>query len=313
MDLVVVGSVAYDSLETPSGKRDRILGGSASYFSIASSFFTRLGLVAVIGEDFDEYYIRLLEKFSIDLSGLEKKPGKTFHWKGKYEDLNQAITLQTDLNVFESFKPNLPEKYRKAKTLFLANIDPELQMDVVKQVENPRFVACDTMNFWINVKRDELIRTLKSVDLLFINDAEASQLSDIKNIFTAGKWILENGPKAVVIKRGEYGSVIMQGKKIFIFPAFPLEEVVDPTGAGDSFAGGFIGYLHATGDYSFDNMKTALAMGTVMASFTVQDFSVGKLAALSYADVENQYKKLMDYTDLKRIDLGALKSRNGKL
>jgi len=313
MDLVVVGSVAYDSLETPSGKRDRILGGSASYFSIASSFFTRLGLVAVIGEDFDEQYIRLLEKFSIDLGGLEKKPGKTFHWKGKYEDLNQAITLQTDLNVFESFKPNLPEKYRKAKTLFLANIDPELQMDVVKQVENPRFVACDTMNFWINVKRDELIRTLKNVDLLFINDAEASQLSNIQNIFTAGKWILENGPKAVVIKRGEYGSLIMQGKKIFIFPAFPLEEVVDPTGAGDSFAGGFIGYLHATEDYSFENMKTALAMGTVMASFTVQDFSVGRLAALSYAEVENQYNKLMDYTELKRIDLGALKSRNGKL
>jgi sugar/nucleoside kinase (ribokinase family) len=313
MDLVVVGSVAYDSLETPSGKRDRILGGSASYFSIASSFFTRLGLVAVIGEDFDEQYIRLLEKFSVDLSGLEKKPGKTFHWKGKYEDLNQAITLQTDLNVFESFKPNLPEKYRKAKTLFLANIDPELQMDVVKQVENPRFVACDTMNFWIDVKRDELLRTLKSVDLLFINDAEASQLSDIQNIFTAGKWILDNGPKAVVIKRGEYGSVLMQGKKIFIFPAFPLEEVVDPTGAGDSFAGGFMGYLHATGDYSFDNMKTALAMGTVMASFTVQDFSVGRLAALSYAEVENQYNKLMGYTDLKRIDLGALKSRDGKL
>jgi sugar/nucleoside kinase (ribokinase family) len=313
MDLVVVGSVAYDSLETPSGKRDRILGGSASYFSIASSFFTRLGLVAVIGEDFDEQYIRLLEKFSVDLSGLEKKPGKTFHWKGKYEDLNQAITLQTDLNVFESFKPNLPEKYRKAKTLFLANIDPELQMDVVKQVENPRFVACDTMNFWINVKRDELLRTLKSVDLLFINDAEAAQLSDIQNIFTAGKWILDNGPKAVVIKRGEYGSVLMQGKKIFIFPAFPLEEVVDPTGAGDSFAGGFMGYLHATGDYSFDNMKTALAMGTVMASFTVQDFSVGRLAALSYAEVENQYNKLMDYTGLKRIDLGALKSRDGKL
>jgi sugar/nucleoside kinase (ribokinase family) len=313
MDLVVVGSVAYDSLETPSGKRDRILGGSASYFSIASSFFTRLGLVAVIGEDFDEQYIRLLEKFSVDLSGLEKKPGKTFHWKGKYEDLNQAITLQTDLNVFEFFKPNLPEKYRKAKTLFLANIDPELQMDVVKQVENPRFVACDTMNFWINVKRDELLRTLKSVDLLFINDAEAAQLSDIQNIFTAGKWILDNGPKAVVIKRGEYGSVLMQGKKIFIFPAFPLEEVVDPTGAGDSFAGGFMGYLHATGDYSFDNMKTALAMGTVMASFTVQDFSVGRLAALSYAEVENQYNKLMDYTGLKRIDLGALKSRDGKL
>lgn len=312
MELVVVGSVAYDSLETPSGKRDRILGGSASYFSIASSFFTRLGLVAVIGEDFEEEYLRLLEKFSVDLSGLEKKPGKTFHWKGKYEDLNQAITLQTDLNVFESFKPNLPEKYRKAKTIFLANIDPDLQMEVVKQVDNPQFIACDTMNFWINVKRDELLRTLKSVDLLFINDAEASQLSDKENVFTAGKWILSNGPKAVVIKRGEYGSVLMQDKKIFIFPAFPLENVVDPTGAGDSFAGGFMGYLHATGDYSFDNMKTALAMGTVMASFTVQDFSVGRLAALNYAEVENQYNKLMDYTSLKKIDLGALKSRDSK-
>lgn len=312
MELVVVGSVAYDSLETPSGKRDRILGGSASYFSIASSFFTRLGLVAVIGEDFEEEYLRLLEKFSVDLSGLEKKPGKTFHWKGKYEDLNQAITLKTDLNVFESFKPNLPEKYRKAKTIFLANIDPILQMEVVKQVDNPQFIACDTMNFWINVKRDELLHTLKSVDLLFINDAEASQLSGKGNVFTAGKWILSNGPKAVVIKRGEYGSVLMQDKKIFIFPAFPLENVVDPTGAGDSFAGGFMGYLHATGDYSFDNMKTALAMGTVMASFTVQDFSVGRLAALNYAEVENQYNKLMDYTSLKKIDLGALKSRDSE-
>lgn len=312
MELVVVGSVAYDSLETPSGKRERILGGSASYFSIAASFFTRLGLVAVIGEDFDDNHIKLLEKFEVDLNGLEKKSGKTFHWKGKYEDLNQAITIQTDLNVFETFKPNLPEKYRKAKTLFLANIDPGLQLDVVSQVDNPSFVACDTMNFWINTKKDQLMNTLKKVDLLFINDAEARQLSKEENVFKAGKWILENGPKAVVIKRGEYGAMIMQGKKLFIFPAFPIEGVVDPTGAGDSFAGGFMGYLHATGDNSFENMKNALAMGTVMASFTVQDFSVDRLAALTYAEVENQYRKLMEYTNLKEINLGGLKSSSTK-
>jgi sugar/nucleoside kinase (ribokinase family) len=313
MELVVVGSVAYDSLETPSGKRERILGGSASYFSIAASFFTRLGLVAVIGEDFEDHHIKLLERFEVDLKGLEKKAGKTFHWQGRYEDLNQAITIQTDLNVFESFKPNLPDKYRTAKTLFLANIDPDLQMDVVSQVENPGFVACDTMNYWINTKREPLLKTLEKVDLLFINDAEARQLSKIENVFKAGKWILENGPKAVVIKRGEYGAMIMQGKKLFIFPAFPIEGVVDPTGAGDSFAGGFMGYLHATGDHSFENMKTALAMGTVMASFTVQDFSVDRLAALTYAEVENQYRKLMEYTGLKQIDLGGLKSSSKKI
>ena len=310
MELIVVGSVAFDTLETPSGKRERILGGSASYFSLAASFFTRLGLVAVIGDDFEDHHIKLLEKFEVDLKGLEKKPGKTFHWKGRYEDLNQAITVQTDLNVFETFKPNLPEKYRKAKTLFLANIDPDLQIDVVSQVDHPEFIACDTMNYWITTKREQLLKTLAKVDLLFINDLEAKQLSKQDNVFKAGKWILENGPKAVVIKRGEFGSLIMQGKKMFLFPAFPIEGVIDPTGAGDSFAGGFMGYLHATGDHSFENLKTALVMGTVMASFTVQDFSVDRLAALTYAEVENQYRKLMEYTNIKQIDLGGIKSNS---
>lgn len=309
MDLIVVGSVAYDTLETPSGKRERILGGSGSYFSVAASFFSRAGLVAVIGEDFDNEHILLLEKFGVDLEGLEKLDGKTFHWTGKYEDLNEAITINTELNVFETFSPKLPESYKSAKTLFLANIDPVLQKEVVKMVERPSLIACDTMNFWISSKRKELLDTLGDVDLLFINDAEAMQLSETDNIFKAGEWILQNGPKFVVIKRGEHGSVLMDKKEKFLFPAYPLTTVVDPTGAGDSFGGGFIGYLHATGDYSFENMKTAVALGTVVASFTVEDFSLDRLASVSYAEVEKRYNEILGYTALKKLDLGSIRSK----
>ncbi len=306
MDLVVVGSVAYDTLETPAGKRERILGGSGSYFSVASSFFQPPGLVAVIGKDFENEHIVFLKNYGIDLDGLEQLDGKTFHWTGKYEDLNEAITLSTELNVFETFAPKLPEKYRKARTLFLANIDPVLQMDVVSQVEKPQLIAADTMNFWITGKRSELLETLRDVDLLLINDAESMQLSQTDNVFKAGEWILKNGPEYVVIKRGEYGSVLMYKNEKFIFPAYPLTKVVDPTGAGDSFAGGFIGYLHATGDYSFENMKNAVVLGTVVASFTVEDFSLGQLSKMTFADVENRYNEMMKYTNLKKLDLGSL-------
>jgi sugar/nucleoside kinase (ribokinase family) len=307
MELIVIGSVAYDSIETPSGVRERVLGGSACYFSIAASFFDPPGLVAVIGEDFENSYLQLLEKYEIDLKGLERAKGKTFHWKGKYEDLNEAITLRTDLNVIETFDPKVPEEYSRAKSVFLANIDPELQEKVLEQIEGPQLVACDTMNFWIISKHPELMNTLKKVNILLINDAEAMQLSEQDNVFKAGEWILENGPDTVVIKRGEFGSLLMKGNDKFIFPAFPLTEVKDPTGAGDSFAGGFVGYLHATNDHSFENMKTALALGTVMASFTVEDFSVDRLTSTSYAEVENRYRKLIDYTNLKPVNLATYK------
>jgi len=307
MELVVIGSVAYDSLETPAGVREKVLGGSACYFSISASFFDPPGLVAVIGEDFDDSCIRILEKHEVDLSGLEKTKGKTFHWKGKYEDLNEAITLRTDLNVLETFDPKVPKEYSEATSVFLANIDPELQTRVLEQIEAPQLVACDTMNFWITTKRPELMKTLSKVNILLINDAEAMQLSEQDNVFKAGEWILKQGPHTVVIKRGEFGSLLMQKNDIFIFPAYPLTQVKDPTGAGDAFAGGFVGYLHATGDHSFENMKTAVALGTVMASFTVEDFSVDRITKTAYAEVENRYKKLIEYTNLKPVNLATLK------
>ncbi|MBN2134674.1 MAG: sugar kinase [Acidobacteria bacterium] len=309
MDLIVVGSVAYDTLETPAGKREKVLGGSGSYFSVASSFFQPAGLVAVIGDDFNPKFLELLEKFGTDLEGLEKQDGKTFHWTGRYEDHNEAITISTDLNVFAEFSPKLPKKYRSAKTLFLANIDPDLQKDVLSQVDGAALIACDTMNFWINGKRKQLLETLKDVDILLINDQESMMLSGTDNIFSAGEWIMKNGPKTVVIKRGAYGSLLMQGRELFLIPAFPVRQVVDCTGAGDSFAGGFVGFLHATGDHSFENMKNAVAMGTVIASFTVEDFSLDRLAKLTYAEVEKRYNELVNYINLKKLDLGGLLSK----
>ena len=297
MDILVIGSVAFDSIETPFGRGDDVLGGSATYFSTSASFFTGVQLVAVVGEDFPEEHRQFLTSRGVDLTGLQTCPGQTFRWKGRYGyDLNEAHTLETHLNVFETFHPQLPESYRQAKYVFLANIDPELQLEVLQQVERPQLIACDTMNFWIDGKRDALIRTLGHVDILVINEAEVRQLADEPNLVKASRAVLSMGPKTLVVKRGEYGVLVFTEHSIFSAPAYPLEEVFDPTGAGDTFAGGFMGYRAATNNLSDETIRKATVFGSVMASFTVEDFSLDRLRKLSWEDVEERFRRFQALT-----------------
>jgi len=303
MSILVVGSVAFDSIKTPFGEVDDVLGGSACYFSTSASFFTDVSLVAVIGEDFPPEHIDFLAGRNIDLEGLQRSTGETFRWKGRYEyDLNEAHTLETHLNVFESFRPQLPENYRDAEYVFLANIDPELQLEVLQQVRNPKLVACDTMNFWIEGKKQELIRTLDRVDILVINEGEVRQLADEPNLVKAAEIIRSFGPKTLVVKRGEYGVLMFSEGSIFAAPAYPLEEVFDPTGAGDTFAGGFIGYLAATRNLDEHNLRKAIVFGTVMASFTVEKFSLDRLRDIDYTEIETRYKRIKLLTDFADLD-----------
>jgi len=303
MSILVVGSVALDTVQTPSGKVSDALGGSAVYFSVSASYFTPVNLVAVVGRDFPERHVKLLNKHGVDTSGLQKVKGKTFRWKGHYmHDLNQAHTLDTQLNVFADFSPELPEKHKGSKFVFLANIDPVLQRKVLSQVRRPNVVACDTMNFWIESKRKELIKTLKLVDILVINEAEVRQLAKEKNLVKATKKIFAFGPKALVVKRGEYGALFFTPKHIFSVPAYPLENVVDPTGAGDTFAGGFMGYLAKCGKTDERNLRRAMIFGSVMASFNVEDFSLNRLTALTKAEINKrfeQFKKLTHFDLIK--------------
>lgn len=297
MDILVIGSVAFDSVETPFGRGDDVLGGSATYFSTSASFFTGVQLVAVVGEDFPEEPRQFLNSRGVDLAGLQTCPGQTFRWKGRYGyDLNEAHTLETHLNVFETFHPVLPESYRQAKYVFLANIDPELQLEVLQQVEKPKLIACDTMNFWIDSKRDALIRTLGHVDILVINEAEVRQLADEVNLVKASRAILEMGPKTLVVKRGEYGVLVFTEHSIFFAPAYPLEEVFDPTGAGDTFAGGFMGYLAAINNLTDQTIRKATVFGSVMASFTVEDFSLNRLRQLDWTEVEDRFRRFQALT-----------------
>ena len=291
MSILVVGSVALDSVETPFGKEDNILGGSATYFSTSASFFTDVNLVAVVGDDFPQEHVDFLGSRDIDLRGLARVSGKTFRWKGKYGyDLNEAQTLETGLNVFADFKPRIPDEYAATDYLFLANIDPELQMEVLNQVARPRIVACDTMNFWISSKQEALKKVLERVDILIINEGEARQLSGEANLVKAARKVLSLGAKTLIIKRGEYGVLMFNGSSIFAVPAYPLEEVFDPTGAGDTFAGGFMGYLANTGDISEDGIRQAIIFGSVMASFNVEDFSLNRLKRLDYREIEERYR-----------------------
>ena len=297
MDILVIGSVAFDSVETPFGRGDDVLGGSATYFSTSASFFTGVQLVAVVGEDFPEEPKEFLSSRGVDLAGLQTRPGETFRWKGRYGyDLNEAQTLETHLNVFETFHPQLPEFYRKAEYVFLANIDPELQLEVLNQVERPKLIACDTMNFWIEGKREALVRTLGHVDILVINEAEVRQLADEANLVKASRAVLAMGPKTLVVKRGEYGVLVFTEHSIFSAPAYPLEEVFDPTGAGDTFAGGFMGYLAATNNLSDETIRKATVFGSVMASFTVEDFSLNRLRKLSWSEVEDRFRRFQTLT-----------------
>ncbi|WP_136514329.1 PfkB family carbohydrate kinase [Geomonas edaphica] len=297
MSILVVGSVALDSVETPFGVRDRVLGGSATYFATSASFFTDVNLVAVVGEDFPEEHTRFLSSRNIDLTGLSRVPGETFHWKGRYGyDLNEAQTLETHLNVFESFKPVIPASYADAQYLILANIDPELQMEVLNQVKSPRVVACDTMNFWISSKPDALKKVISRVDFLIINEGEARQLSGEANLVKAARAIIGLGVKNLIVKRGEYGVLMFNGHSVFAAPAFPLEQVFDPTGAGDTFAGGFMGYLANTGNLSDEGIRQAIIFGSVMASFNVEDFSLERLKTLSYPEIEARYRSFKNMT-----------------
>jgi len=283
MSLLVVGSVAFDDLETPAGKRVNILGGSASYFSLAASRLHPVQVVAVVGEDFGPDQYRVFQDRPIDLSGLIRKPGRSFHWKGQYgQDLNEATTLETHLNVFADFHPELPEPYRAASCLFLGNIDPVLQLDVVRQMSvRPRWIALDTMNFWINGAREALLEVLREVDILLINEAEGRTLTGERNLLDVYRQVKTLGPRILVVKRGEYGVALFTPQGHFLAPAFLLEQVVDPTGAGDTFAGGFMGFLASAPDTDLETLKRATLMGTVMASFTVEQFGTSGMQALT--------------------------------
>jgi sugar/nucleoside kinase (ribokinase family) len=302
MKIVVVGSVAFDSVETPFGKAEDVLGGSAMYFSAAASFFTDVGLVAVVGEDFLDEHTSRLNQRGIDLRGLKKVPGKTFRWRGRYDyDLNQAHTISTHLNVFNDFDPVIPEAYKKAPIVFLANIDPELQLNVLNQVTSPKLVACDTMNYWIEGKPEALRELLKRVDLFVINEAEAREFAGEASLVKAAKVILDSGPKILIVKQGEYGALMFNGNSIFSAPAYPLEDIYDPTGAGDSFAGGLIGYLANTGELSEENIRKGIIFGSVLASFNVEAFSLERLYRISLDDIRGRYmefKRLTHFDDL---------------
>lgn len=302
MSILVVGSVALDSVETPFGKVEEVVGGSATYFSTSASHFTDVNLVAVVGEDFPQETIDFLREREIDLKGLKRVPGKTFRWKGKYDfDLNEAHTLETQLNVFQDFKPEIPAEYKKSPFVFLANIDPELQLEVLNQVENPKLVACDTMNFWIEGKKEALKRLLKKVDILMINEGEVREFAEEPNLVKASRIILSLGPKAVVIKRGEYGVLMFNESSVFASPAYPLEFVFDPTGAGDTFAGGFMGFLSYTGDISEESIRQAIIFGSVMASFNVEEFSLNRLKTVTYKDIEDRYREFKKLTHFENL------------
>jgi sugar/nucleoside kinase (ribokinase family) len=285
--VLVVGSVALDSVETPFGKAEDVLGGSGNYFSSSASHFAPVQLVGVVGDDYPMDKLAALADRGVDLSGVEKATGSSVRWRGRYRhDLNSAETLETHLGVFSQFRPKIPESFRRSPFVFLANIDPRLQLQVLEQVEKPRLVACDTMNFWIESRRPELVELLRHVDLVTLNDGEARQLTEQTNLIKAARWIMDKGPKHVLIKKGEHGAFMFTPDTIFFAPAYPLESVFDPTGAGDSFAGGFIGYLARTGDLSERNMRRAVIVGSAMGSFAVEKFSNARLLEITRADIE---------------------------
>ena len=301
--VLTVGSVAFDSIRTPFGEVSRVVGGAATYFSIAASFFSEVRLVAVVGEDFGERHMQVFGDRRIDLEGLQRVPGDTFRWKGEYKlDLNARETIYTHLNVFQDFSPRVPERFRSTPIVFLANIHPALQMEVLDQIEAPRFVALDTMNYWIDGTPAELERVLQRVDAVVINDEEARQLSGKANLVRAAREIREMGPERVVIKRGEHGVLLTRGDGFFAAPGLPLEEVCDPTGAGDTFAGGFIGYLTAAGDLSDDAVTRAAICGSALASLSVEDFGLSRLLSLTDEDIRSRFEAFRRLTQFDELD-----------
>ena len=295
MTVLVVGSVALDSVETPFGKADSVIGGSGNFFAASASHLAPVQLVGVVGDDYPMDKLSPLQERGVDLAGVERAEGTSFRWRGRYtHDLNSAETLETHLGVFSHFRPKIPEQFRSAPFVFLANIDPRLQLDVLKQVQRPRLVACDTMNFWIESRRPELLELLKHVDLITLNDGEARQLTEKYNLVQAARWIMARGPKMVVIKKGEHGAFMFTEDEVFFAPAYPLEEVFDPTGAGDSFAGGFMGYLARTGDLSRASLRRAVVYGSVMGSFAVERFSVERLLTIGAEDIQTRLRQFRE-------------------
>jgi sugar/nucleoside kinase (ribokinase family) len=311
-EVLVVGSVAFDSVETPFGKAENVLGGAASFFSLAAGLFAPVRLVATVGADFPDDFVRHFVARGIDLAGLERRTdGSTFRWVGDYGyDLNIAHTIDTQLNVFADFKPQLPESYRDSQFVYLANILPSLQLEVLSQVRNPQFVGLDSMNFWIENPQTKAIlaQVISKVDAVFMNDTEIRQYTGEYNLVHAGRTVLAQGPKVVLIKKGEHGAIALSSHGLFVTSAFPLDTPRDPTGAGDSFAGGFMGYLAATGDTSWAGIKRAMAYGSVVASFAVEDFSVHRLLSLSLAEICERYSHLSDITTLEAQVLDLLRS-----
>lgn len=307
MSLLVVGTVAFDAIETPFGKTDKIVGGAASYIGLAASYFHRdIHLVSVVGDDFPQDFLNTLKAQGVNLAGLQIKKGeKSFFWSGKYHnDLNSRDTLETQLNVLETFDPVVPESAKQPDFLMLGNLVPAVQRQVINQLtKRPKLIVLDTMNFWMDIAMEELLKTIAMIDVLTINDSEARQLSGEYSLVKAAQKILAMGPKVLVIKKGEHGALLFNKEEVFFAPALPLEEVYDPTGAGDSFAGGFIGYLAKTKDISFDNMKRAIIFGSAMASFTVEKFGTERLIGLSSQDVDD---RVQEFVDLVQFDISLV-------
>lgn len=307
MSLLTVGTVAFDAIETPFGKTEKIIGGAATYASLAASYFTKnINLVSVVGDDFPEETIKMLNGRSINTEGLQVKKGKkTFFWSGKYHnDMNTRDTLTTELNVLADFVPTLPESYKDCEFLMLGNLSPSVQLSVMDQLPNrPKLIVMDTMNFWMDIAMEELLKTIARVDVLTINDAEARQLSGEYSLVKAAQKILELGPKYLVIKKGEHGALLFNKESVFFAPALPLEDVFDPTGAGDSFAGGFIGFLAKSKDISFDNLKRGIIFGSAMASFCVEKFGTEKIIDLTQEEVE---ERVQEFIDLVQFDISLV-------
>ncbi len=299
MSILVVGSVALDTVETPFGSAERVLGGSANFFAAAASLFSgaRVQVVGVVGDDYPMADLGFLSERGVDLSGIERAEGESFYWKGRYHyDLNSRDTIWTRLGVFADFQPRIPENFRSARHVFLGNIDPVLQLDVLDQVDAPELVACDTMNFWIEGSRDALLKLLPRVDILMVNDAEARQLADHPNLLHAARWIQERGPRWVVIKKGEHGAMLYDEERIFFVPGYPLESVFDPTGAGDAFAGGFMGYLASVGPGNGDELRAAMVYGSAAGSFAVEAFSVDRFRTLTPLEIARRVEEFREMT-----------------
>ena len=297
MSILCVGSVALDSVETPFAKADRVLGGSAVYFASAATLFAPVRVVGVVGDDYPLAELGFLAKRGADLSGIEEREGKSFFWAGRYHsDLSGRDTLATELGVFADFQPKIPEPFRQSRLVFLGNIDPSLQHDVLDQVESPQVVACDTMNYWIEGSRESFVSLLDRVDILMVNDEEARQLADEPNLLKASRWIRERGPDIVVVKKGEHGAILFADDWLFFLPGFPLEVVFDPTGAGDAFAGGFMGHMAASGSLDTADLRRAMVYGSVMGAFTVESFSVDRLIDLTPDTIEERMLEFHEMT-----------------